>query len=263
MSLVAAAPHLSDDALTASPELALVDLDLAAKLRADIRAGEAFRPREVARPEFRLLLPDVDSADVESGQSPVAEELRLDAVTAEEIVARVEPVVVALESPAPPPAVDELSDLPDYVVLPEEAADEAVLGARLAEDPAESYPTFPAFLDVVPEAPAADDGSHLPDYVVLSDSEIRTDAASAVDEASERSDYPVLPDLGEVSEILEESDAALRKIREQIGSDPSERRRHLRRVFTVASGLAAVAAVALFAVDVELGVVAPPGWLGF
>lgn len=263
MSLVAAAPHLSDDALTASPELALVDLDLAAKLRADIRAGEAFRPREVARPEFRLLLPDVDSADVESGQSPVAEELRLDAVTAEEIVARVEPVVVALESPAPPPAVDELSDLPDYVVLPEEAADEAVLGARLAEDPAESYPTFPVFLDVVPEAPAADDGSHLPEYVVLSDSEIRTDAASAVDEASEWSDYPVLPDLGEVSEILEESDAALRKIREQIGSDPSERRRRLRRVFTVASGLAAVAAVALFAVDVELGVVAPPGWLGF
>lgn len=262
MSLVAAAPHLSDDALTASPELALVDLDLAAKLRADIRAGEAFRPREVARPEFRLLLPDVDSADVESGQSPVAEELRLDAVTAEEIVARVEPVVVALESPAPPPAVDELSDLPDYVVLPEEA-DEAVLGARLAEDPAESYPTFPVFLDVVPEAPAADDGSHLPDYVVLSDSEIRTDAAAAVDEASEWSDYPVLPDLGEVSEILEESDAALRKIREQIGSDPSERRRRLRRVFTVASGLAAVAAVALFAVDVELGVVAPPGWLGF
>ena len=262
MCLVAAAPHLSDDALTASPELALVDLDLAAKLRADIRAGEAFRPREVARPEFRLLLPDVDSADVESGQSPVAEELRLDAVTAEEIVARVEPVVVALESPAPPPAVDELSDLPDYVVLPEEA-DEAVLGARLAEDPAESYPTFPVFLDVVPEAAAADDGSHLPDYVVLSDSEIRTDAASAVDEASEWSDYPVLPDLGEVSEILEESDAALRKIREQIGSDPSERRRRLRRVFTVASGLAAVAAVALFAVDVELGVVAPPGWLGF
>ena len=111
---------------------------------------------------------------------------------------------------------------------------------------------------------AAADEADLPDYVVLADSaETLPGLGLAVEEEPTMSDYPVLPDLGEASEALEETDAALRKIREHFGSEGSDRRRRLRRGFVVASGLGAVVAVAVFAVDVGLEVVALPGWLGF
>jgi hypothetical protein len=237
---VAAAPHLFDDVLNASPELALVDLDLATKLRADIRAGEEFRPREAARPAFRLLLPDVESVDVilEPPSVEGGENVHVEAVAAEEIVLDVDPVVVALEP----------SELPDYVVAPEEP----------------NYPTYPSFLGGTLEEVVVDEGPDLPDYVVVADPvETGPIVTVPVEEASPASDYPQLPDLGEASEALEETDAALRKIREHLGSDESDQRRRLRRGFTVLSGLGAVGAVAVFAVDLRLGVVALPGWLGF
>src|SRR5262245_40966852 len=63
---VGAAPHLFDDALIASPELALVDGDLAEQLRAAIVPGDAFRPRPIARPDHELRYDNV----VELPRSP-------------------------------------------------------------------------------------------------------------------------------------------------------------------------------------------------
>jgi len=242
MCVVAAAPHLFDDSLVASPELALVDVDLAAQLREDIRTGEEFRPRTVERPEFRLLNPvEIDGEVGEVVDDGV--ELPEYVVPQDEVVLDVEPVVVALDVPAAPPMVDELPPLPDYVVAPGELPDELADGT--------------AFLDVSLESPAPEGVSDLPDYVV------RADDLVVVEEPT-TSDYPVLPDLGKASVALEETDVALRKIREQLASEEVlPRHRRLRRGFIAASGFGAVAALAVFAVDVQLGVATLPSWLGF
>jgi hypothetical protein len=240
MCVVAAAPHVFDDALVASPELALVDVDLAAQLREDIRTGEEFRPRTVARPELHLVF----SAEVAEDDAAVEDVVELPEYVVphedDEVVVDVEPVVVALDAPPTPPVVDGLSELPDYVVAPE-VPEEMEGGA--------------AFLDVTLDSPAIE-VSELPDYVVRADDLV-------VDEPV-TSDYPVLPDLGEASVALEETDVALRKIREQFASEEtSPRHRRLRRGFVAASGLGAIAALAVLAVDLQLGVATLPGWLGF
>jgi hypothetical protein len=243
MCVVAAAPHLFDDFLVASPELALVDVDLAAKLREDIRTGEEFRPRTVARPEFRLLHPVEIAGDVDEGDAAVdnADELPEYVVPHDEVDLDVEPVVVTLEAPPATPVAAELSKLPDYVVATEEMADDVGGGA--------------AFLDVA-DPPAPEDVSDLPDYIVRAD--------DLVLEEPTISDYPVLPDLAAASVALEETDVALRKIREHMASEePSRRRRRVRKGFIAASGLGAVAALAVFAVDVQLGVATLPNWLGY
>ena len=241
MCVVAAAPHLFDDFLVASPELALVDVDLAAQLREDIRTGEEFRPRVVARPEFGLLNPVELAGEVGEAVEDVVE-LPEYVVPHDDVALDVEPVVVALDIAAAPPVVDELPELPDYVIAPEELPNEIEEGT--------------AFLDVASAPPAPDEVLDLPDYVVRAD--------DLVVEEPSTSDYPVLPDLGEASEALEETDVALRKIREQLASEePSPRHRRLRRGFVAASGLGAVAALAVFAVDVQLGVATLPSWLGF
>jgi len=241
MCVVAAAPHVFDDALVASPELALVDVDLAAQLREDIRTGEEFRPRTVARPELHLVF----SAEVAEDDATVEDVVELPEYLVphedDEVVVDVEPVVVALDVPAAPPVADEPSELPDYVVAPEE----------VPHDVGGSTTLF----DVAP-APAPEDVSELPDYVVRAD--------DLVVDQPVTSDYPVLPDLGEASVALEETDVALRKIREQFASEEtSPRHRRLRRGFIAASGLGAIAALAVFAVDLQLGVATLPSWLGF
>jgi len=204
MRHVAAAPHLLDDAFVASPELALVDVDLALRLRDGIRAGEEFRPRQVVRPEFRLLHPV-------GGEVSPAPRAAHDALGEDEIV-DVDPVLVALDVAVDPPAFDDLAELPDYIVLSDEP-DEATV--ELEDEPSIS-------------------------------------------------DYPALPDLGQASHALEETDTALRKIREQlVAEDLAPSGRRLRRGFVVVSGLGAIAALALFAVDVQQGVGTLPSWLGF
>jgi hypothetical protein len=254
MCVVAAAPHLFDDSLLVSPELALVDVDLAAQLRADIRTGAEFRPRAVTRPEFRLLHPveiagDVGEDDVTIGD---VDELPEYLVPQDEIAIEVDPIVVALDVPPAPPVVEDLSELPDYIIATEEIGDEVGGGT--------------AFLGAVPDPPAVTEVSDLPDYVVLADPLGVADVpeAGASGDEPTTSDYPELPDLGVSSEVLEETDLALRKIREQLASEePSPRHRHLRKGFIAASGLGAFAALAVFAVDVQQGVATLPGWLRF
>src|SRR5262245_17626965 len=66
---VAAAPLVFDDAPIASPELALVDADLAAQLRADLPTDEVFRPRHAPRPEYPALSFDAVVVDLEEEQA--------------------------------------------------------------------------------------------------------------------------------------------------------------------------------------------------
>jgi hypothetical protein len=73
--------------------------------------------------------------------------------------------------------------------------------------------------------------------------------------------YPVLPSPRSGEEAIEETDAALRQIRERMVDEPSPRKTRLRRRFTVASGASVVFAVGVLAVDVQLHVAQLPGWL--
>ncbi len=73
--------------------------------------------------------------------------------------------------------------------------------------------------------------------------------------------YPVLPSPRSGGEAIEDTDAALRQIRERMVDEPSPRKTRLRRRFTVASGVSVVFAVGVLAVDVQLHVAQLPGWL--
>jgi hypothetical protein len=277
---VAAAPLLFDDPPIASPELALVDADLAAHLRAELPTGEAFRPRDVPRVEYPTLVFDAVVRDLDQDEDVADEAQEPSADDSGElpeyvvyVVPHSEDVVessdaettehATAESPEPPllevlpaPEVqsfalpdyivvsddDVVDELPDYVVLPEEEAAPVMVAAD------ETAPALPAY--VVPEA----EESAAEDVVV----------AATTDQSSSRSDYPVLPDLDERSDALEETEAALRRIREQmVTPSESKPRRRLRRRFTVFAGLGVVGALAVYAADVQLGVLQAPGFLAF
>ena len=230
----------------------------------------------------------------------LADDLLVEDVVVTADVLETEPVADALDGEPVAPAIDETPELPDYVVLTDDVfvADLAV-EAEVAEAPeqvaprdgavevepvaVESLPAQPgvdesleplddavsteetvaevggtAFLGLALEEAPASEASSLPDYVVLPEDSLEADAPVGADQST--SDYPELPDLGLASEALEETDAALRRIREQFTTKeacPSKRR--LRRRFTIVTGLGAMAAVAALAVNVQLGVIA----LGF
>ena len=75
--------------------------------------------------------------------------------------------------------------------------------------------------------------------------------------------YPVLPSPRSGEEGIEETDAALRQIRERMVDEVPARKTRLRRRFTVASGASVVVALCVLAVDVQLQVAQLPGWLRF
>jgi len=235
MSGVAAAPLLFDDSDVASPELALVDAGLAAQLRAKLTSGEAFCPRQVARPAYVALVFDSCTPHIE-----------------DEGAADLEPPQVAEPSPLEDEAVDVL---PAYVVL----ADEKTVDPALEDEArgvSESFDQLAAQEEVVEE---------LPDYIVRGGESPAS--ASAVDMSTEdaqaTSDYPVLPDLDERSDALDETEAALRRIREHMVVPAVKSAPRVRRRFTVVSGIGIAAALAAVAVEVQLGVLHAPGWLGF
>jgi hypothetical protein len=75
--------------------------------------------------------------------------------------------------------------------------------------------------------------------------------------------YPVLPSPRSGEEAIEETDVALRHIREHMVDEPPARKTRLRRRFTVASGASVVFALGVLAVDVQLHVAQLPDWLRF
>jgi hypothetical protein len=227
MRTVAAAPLLIDDPLLASPELALVDADLAAQLRAELASGEGFRPREVARPAYLTLV--VDGTAPELTPPDELAPLELDAVDV----------------------------IPAYIVLPDEEMDDLPL-----ED---EIPGIAENFDLpVPPAPSSE-VEELPDYIVQSgESTVARDisAEPSGDKAQSSSDYPVLPAPDERSDALEETEAALRRIREQMVVPGDKPASHVRRRLAIVTGLGLGMALAAVAVDVQLGVLHAPGWLG-
>jgi hypothetical protein len=230
MRTVAAAPLLIDDPPVASPELALVDAGLAAQLRVELTSGEAFRPREVARPAYLMLLADVDAPEP----------------------------VPARDDKHGPLQVEAVEVLPAYIVVSDEKTkDLEVEDSDVAE--VLDYPVTPAPVEEIEE---------LPDYIVRGgESAVPAAVTEATDDqAPPISDYPVLPDLDERSDALDETDAALRRIREQMvvpGGKPSKPHSRVRRRFAIVSALGLTVALAAVAVDVQLGILHAPGWLAF
>ena len=225
MRTVAAAPLFIDDPVLASPELALVDADLAAQLRAELSSGEGFRPREVARPASLTLLVDAGTADRTSKADDQLASLEVEAVDV----------------------------MPAYIVVPDEKTDDLVLEDEVFEA-----------LEALEALDVPEPVEELPDYIVRSDAVVVPEVAAeaSADKAQSSSDYPVLPDLDERSDALDETDAALRKIREQMVVPGDKPTSHVRRRLAIVSGLGLGVALAAVAVDVQLGVLHAPGWLG-
>ena len=136
----------------------------------------------------------------------------------------------------------------------EQAPDEFVEDARVPWDPA----------DEVGEAESGDAHQLDDDYIVEVDDYI-VEVIEHTPEQSQRtsSHYPVLPAPEPYEEAIEETDAALRQIRERMVDEVPARKTRLRRRFTVASGASVVVALCVLAVDVQLQVAQLPAWLRF
>jgi hypothetical protein len=202
---VGAAPLLTDDAPTASPELALVDPELAERLRSALAGPQRWHaPRRSSD-----AAPGEAATAIESEErSPIETAPGLDGATVDttEIVSSDEAQPFAAPSTLPIPA-EPAGHETDAFLLSIEA------GAELAE-------------------------RHQSD----------------VAEAAGLNDYPTLPASGDLDEAVEETDAALRRMREHLTSDePLRRPRRVGRSVTVAAGICAVGAVAVLAADAQLG----------
>ncbi len=261
MRNVAAAPLVLDDPLEdppiASPELALVDADLAAQLRADLSTGDEFRPRPAARPEYPSLVFDADVRDLAEDEPSGGEPEELDGrpdyiVVSDDAVSDVLPEVAeasaddehsSLESPALldlDERRDELDELPDYILQSDDVVAEVV--PEYVVLPADETADVVLDLDVVPDVAGEATAQH----------------------AEANSDYPALPDLDERSDALEETEVALRRIREQMGvATPEKRKPRVRRRFIIGSGFFAAAALGVYVADVQLGVAHLHGLLAF
>ena len=263
MRNVAAAPLVLDDPLEdppiASPELALVDADLAAQLRADMSTGDEFRPRPAARPEYPSLILDADVRDLVEDEPSGGEPEELDGrpdyiVVSDDAISDVLLEVPeasagdehsSLESPALldlDERSDELDELPDYILQSDDVLAEVV----------------PEYL--VPPADETTDDVLDRDLVFVPD----VAGEATVQQAEASSDYPALPDLDERSDALEETEVALRRIREQMGvATPEKRKPRVRRRFIIGSGFCAVAALGVYVAGVQLGVAHLHGLLAF
>jgi hypothetical protein len=258
---VAAAPDLVvGDSAVASPELALVDADLAAELRRGLRAVEDSWVR------LRVSVEEAPAAieEVPPPQPVVADEPLWTESRESEHLPELDYIVQVVEEA--PAAIEEESPQPVR-------ADELALAeSRETED----LPVLDFIVEVVEEAPVAVEeeppqpvvAGELP-LVELREAEHPPDLDYVVEVVEQppaltqqtRSNYPVLPEPEEGA--IEETDAALRRIREHMTEEPPASKRKLRRRFVLASGVSALCAVGVLALDVQLQVAQLPGWLGF
>ena len=240
-----------------SPELALVDAELAAELRRTLSPVEDSWPRPSARVEDASTESEkhapaqLESADdVGHAESPNVVQLHVD----ESIVSTPE------QTPA-----EELrpSSHDPFLPVSEEVAFEDSPPRPLAsidEACAESEDDAPAqwdVADILREAEPRAEQLLVDEYIVAV-----PEQTPAQEQRS--SHYPVLPAPEPEREAIEETDAALRRIRERLNeSDEPTRKSRLRRPFTLASGVIAMCALGVFAVDAELQVGQLPSWLPF
>lgn len=231
---MAAAPdYLLHASRETSPELALVDAALAAELRQTLRV-----PSEI---DVRPQLVAVDEGPVEP---TLADEL----IIVPDAAPLVAPVSVEVSDEAPTEAAladDPILEPTEHLVWP--AVPDAPEPMAPAASPADELIIFPDA-----PTPAAPVAVHEDDAVPPPASEHDGDEPEEPDDV--RSDYPVLPALD--ARTTEETDAVLRRIREQIATaEPRARRRRVRRSFVVASGLAAACAIAAVVTEIQLGFV--------
>ncbi len=337
--MAVAANRLVGEAPLASPELALVDAELAAELRLTLGPVEDRWLRPPAR---------VEDASAESGQdAPVQLESADDAGYAESRLAeQLHDDEYIVSTPEQTPA-EELRPTSHDPVLPATEPEEAAFEdspqrpqASSDEAPAESEDDAPAQWDVAdilretePRAEQLQDDEYIvstteqtpaeelrpsshdpvlpapaPEDAAFEDSPQRPqassdeapaeseddapaqwDVADVLREAEPRAEqllideyivavpeetpvqeqrsshYPVLPAPEPEREAIEETDAALRRIRERLheSNESPARKSRLRRAFTVASGVITMCALGVFAVDAELQVGQLPSWLPF
>ena len=233
---VAAAPLVIDDASTASPELALVDPELADRLRSALAGPE------------RWEIP----AESDDGTRSLA------AVLEHEQLSPADDVAENVEHESS----DEPQSFAAYPPLP------------VSEEPKEVFDETDAFLRNIeaPSTPADPLLDDLADLIVYEGAppsqdenvEPAEDSRDDVSETATVNDYPALPTSGELDAAIEETDATLRRMREHLTSDePSRRPRRVSRLVTVSAGICAVAAVAVLAADTQLGLATLPSLPGF
>jgi hypothetical protein len=215
---VAAAPHLLDDPELVSPELALVDADLSAQLRATLP--------DSTETLVTMWPADADSPMLEDGDDQAARFARTPDVA-------LDPVTEAVAA---------VADLPDYVIAPVPGA----VVVTAADVTTEDVPEF----DAVPER--------------TEENISQTDDAEPTSTPAPSATFPTLPSLDLRQDALDDTDTALRKIRDQLGVDArSGERPRLRRRFVVLGGIAAIAALTALAADSHPHFVQLlPGWLG-
>ncbi len=110
-----------------------------------------------------------------------------------------------------------------------------------------------------PEDAEAGDAEHLHDYDYIVEVVEQTPAQSK----QTSSHYPVLPAPEREEQAVQETDAALQRIRERLTEELPTSERKLRRPFTLASGASAVFSLGVLALDVQPQVAQLPSWLGF
>ena len=232
--------RLAGDAPLASPELALVDADLAAELRRTLSPVEDSWPRPPSHVENAPAEAEEDApAPLESaGDSGHAESRDAEQLHDDEHV-------VSTSEQTPAEALPPSSYFP---VLPAPEPEDAAF---------EDSPLPLASFDEASEESEDDTPAWWEDIVVVPEQTPVQEQRS--------SHYPVLPTPEQGPERFEETDAALRRIRERMNdSDESPAgKNRLRRHFTLGSGVVAMCALGVFAVDAELQVGQLPSWLPF
>jgi hypothetical protein len=248
-----------------SPELALVDAQLAAELRerlagrADTALALAFEPVVVEVVESATGLATIDVAHSNEEPEGVGsiEDLIVTHEVAELHPSREEPervdsavdLSVGYENADVEPAGDEY-DASGYVNDP-------LVVDEVNGPPTEEHESADSVLDLIIGYDVAEiTPSSSVDEVVYVPDAIQPDVGA--NQAGTTS-YPALP----AAEIRDSdpTDVVLREIRNRLTGKPQAKRRKLRRRFTVAAGAGALAAVAVSAVDLQFGVASLPDWL--
>jgi hypothetical protein len=248
-----------------SPELALVDAQLAAELRerlagrADTALALAFEPVVVEVVESATGIATVDVAH--SNEEP-------------EVVGSIEDLIVTHEvaelhrSREESEPVDSAVDLSvGYEHADVETAGDEYDASGYVNDPlvvdemavaptAEEHGSADSVLDLIVGYDVAEITPSSPvEEVVYVPDAIQPDRENEAGTTS----YPALP--AAERRDSDPTDVVLREIRNRLTGKPQAKRRKLRRRFTVAAGAGALAAVAVSAVDLQFGVASLPDWL--
>lgn len=261
MKRVTAAQLLLDDPIVVSPELALVDADLSAHLRATLpERSEPITLEVESAPELGEDGDLADEPESVSNESADPAEITSVVVAVDDLpdyviapaVGTPEAGDMALEGEESPSTPDPL---PDYVVAPADDTEQS--NARLDTEVYSADDVAGFSVSEGERAPASETvQARVADYG--SATEEASDALMATPTAS----FPNLPSLDVRQEALDETDAALRRIRDQLGGNDAPKRPRVRRRFIVLSGLFAMAAVGAFAAESHAQVVQLTGWLG-